>query len=167
VVGARYFSACWAAHAGGNGGQEPLAWALGLTLVAAGTAFFGLSADKDPFRDVPLDEAAMIEQLPLPDRVANIYHWGGFLDYAWDGRRKTFVDGRNQLFEHGAFEDEQRLATLQDWQGILTRYRINTVLWQRNSALDVALSQSAEWHQVRRGRIAVVYVRKQPLSLPP
>jgi hypothetical protein len=144
-----------------------LGWALALTLSAAGTAVFGISADKDPFRDVPLEEAAMIERLPLPDHVANLYHWGGFLDYAWDGRRKTFVDGRNQLFEGGAFEDERRLAHLEHWSEILTRYRINTVLWERNSALDVALSQSADWLQVRRGRIAVLYVRRQQLSSPP
>ncbi len=140
-----------------------LVWVLALTIVAGGTAFFGLSADKDPFRDVPLEEAAIIERLPLPDHVANIYHWGGFLDYAWDGRRKTFVDGRNQLFEHGAFADERRLATLQDWPEVLARYRINTVLWERDSPLDAALSQSSEWQLVRRGRIAVIYVRKQPL----
>lgn len=41
------------------------------------------------------------------------------------------------------------------------------MLWERNSALDAALSRSIDWQQVRRGRIAVLYVRKQPLSLGP
>jgi hypothetical protein len=166
AVGARELSARWAARAEPSDRRSALVWVLALTIVATGTAFFGLSADKDPFRDVPFEEAAIIERLPLPDHVANIYHWGGFLDYAWDGRRKTFVDGRNQLFEHGAFADERRLATLQNWSEVLTRYRINTVLWERGSALDLALSRSAEWQPVRRGRIAVLYVRKQPLSVP-
>lgn len=159
VVLARQLSATFAAR---STRAEPL-WALALTCVAAATAFWGLSVDKDPFRDVPLEEAALIERLPLPDRVANVYHWGGFLDYAWNGRRKVFVDGRNQLFEHGAFEDERRLAALENWSEILERYRINTVLWERDSPLDVALSRSADWQQVRRGPIAVLYARRRPL----
>lgn len=159
VVAARQLSAIWATR---SKRDEP-AWALALSCVAAGAAFWGLSVEKDPFRDVPLEEAALIERLPLPDRVANVYHWGGFLDYAWNGRRKVFVDGRNQLFEHGAFEDEGRLAALDHWSEILDRYRINTVLWERNSPLDVALSRSPDWQSVRRGPIAVLYVRRQPL----
>jgi hypothetical protein len=133
------------------------------SVAAAAAAFFGLSTDKDPFRDVPLEEARLVENLGLPDHVANIYHWGGFLDYEWNGRRKTFVDGRNQLFEHGAFEAESRLAHLDGWAETLDQYRINTVLWERSSALDSALAKDDAWTLVRRGRIAVVYVRRHPI----
>jgi hypothetical protein len=134
-----------------------------LCLAATAAAFFGLGSDKDPFRDVPFEEARIVEQFGLPDRVANVYHWGGYLDYAWNGRRKTFVDGRNQLFEHGAFEAEAQLERAADWARILDAYRINTVLWERNGPLDVALSTSESWALVRRGRIAVLYVRRNPL----
>jgi hypothetical protein len=136
---------------------------LGFSVAAVAVAFLGLSTDKDPFRDVPLEEARMVENLGLPDHVANIYHWGGFLDYEWNGRRKTFVDGRNQLFEHGAFEAESRLARLDGWAETLDAYRINTVLWESSSALDAALANDDAWALVRRGRIAVVYVRRHPI----
>ncbi len=138
---------------------------LALLALAAGTAFWSLSADKDPWRDVPLEEASLVDQLGLPDHVVNSYQWGGFLDYAWNGRRKVFVDGRNQLFEHGAFEDARRLGGLDGWSAILDRYRANTVIWERNSPLDLALAASPAWALVRRGRIAVLYVRKEPLPL--
>lgn len=133
-----------------------------LALAAAGTSasIWGISTEKDPFRDVPRVEAYMIESLGLPDRIANAYHWGGYLDYAWNGRRKVFVDGRNQLFEGGAFEAAAQLERLESWRGVLDRYGIQTVLWERGSALDHALAESGEWTLVRRGRIAVVWVRR-------
>ncbi len=132
-------------------------------VVASGISIYGLSADKDPWRDVPLDEARLIEEANLPDNVANIYHWGGFLDYVWSPRRKVFIDGRNQLFEGRVYDDARRLDRLEQWPEVLDRYRINTVLWQRGGPLDYALSISPDWALVQRGRIAVVYVRRKPL----
>lgn len=145
--------------------QDPAArrWAtIATAAVATATSIYGLSTDKDPWRDVPFDEARLIEDAGLPDHVANIYHWGGFLDYAWAGRRKVFIDGRNQLFER-TFADSRRLNRVEEWAEVLDRYRINTVLWERGSALDYALSQSPDWAMLQRGRIAVVYVRRQAL----
>ena len=136
---------------------------LATAAVGGVTTVSGCSMDKDPWRDVPAVEARLIDELKLPDRVANAYHWGGYLDYAWNGRRKVFVDGRNQLFENGAFEDAQRLSQLVDWTDVLDRNAINTVLWERGSPLDWALSRSADWLLVRRGRIAVVYTRREPI----
>ena len=83
---------------------------------------------------------------------------------------EVFVDGRNQLFEHGAFEDEARIERLENWAAIIDRYSINTVLWEKGSALDVALAESGAWQEVHRGRIAVLYVRRpsqNPLSPAP
>jgi len=157
VVVARQISAAFTSVALDAGRASSAAFAS----VALGAAFWGLSADKDPWQNVPLEEARLVEMLALPDHVAHSYHWGGFLDYVWYGRRKVFVDGRNQLFEGGAFEDHSRLARLEGWREVLDRYRINTVIWERDSPLDAALAQSGEWTQLRRGPIAVLYVRKQ------
>lgn len=136
------------------------------SLGALALAAYGLSVDKDPWRDVPLEEAASIEALHFPDRVANLYHWGGYLDYAWAGRRKVFIDGRNQLFDRQVFSDFERLDRPEGWQEVLDRYAVNTVLWESGSALDRALFASAAWVLVERGRIAVVYVRRKPLPAP-
>jgi hypothetical protein len=134
-----------------------------VSLCAAGLCAHGLALDKDPWRDVPLDEARLIEEAQLPDRIANLYHWGGYLDYAWAGRRKVFIDGRNQLFDRRVFRDFQRLNRLDRWQEVLDRYAVNTVLWESGSALDQALLASPDWALARRGRIAVVYVRRSAL----
>lgn len=133
--------------------------------VAAAASVLGLAASKDPYRDVPVEEAALVERLGLPDNVANLYHWGGYLDFAWHERRRVLVDGRNHLFEGGAFDAESRLASGERIRETLSAYRINTVIWERGSVLDAALASSPEWRLVHRGRIAVLYERVHPVKL--
>ncbi len=140
---------------------------LGMAALAAALSFRDVRVDKDPWRDVPVVEARLIDELGLPDRVANIYPWGGYLDYVWAGHRKVFIDGRNQLFDRRVFDDSVRLASLDGWEAILDEYGVNTVLWERGSPLDRALATRPDWVQVRRGRIAVVYVRKSALRAMP
>lgn len=135
--------------------------------VSTWMAFSCLAEDKDPWRDAPVDEAAFIEQEKLPDRVANMYHFGGYLDYAWNGRRKVFIDGRNQLFEGRVFDAHSMLARGQGWEKVLDEYGINTVLWERGSRLNYLLAHSQDWVLIARGRIAVVYVRRDRADTEP
>lgn len=139
----------------------------GLALVAAVLAGLGASAPKDPYRDVPAAEAALVEALALPGHVAHPYYWGGYFDFAWHERRRTFVDGRNQLFESGAFDAAQRLAQGDHLEATLSAYRINTVVWERGAVLDAWLRASPAWELVAQGRIAVVYRRKVPVLVAP
>jgi hypothetical protein len=115
-----------------------------------------------PLRDVPVAATACIRELSLSDNVMSPYHWGGYLEYAWDGRRKAFIDGRNQLFDNGAYDDALRLSYLMPgWRTVLDVYEARTVLWERGAPLDVALARSPRWQLVCRGRLADVYVRRR------
>ena len=117
---------------------------------------------KDPLFHVPAKAAAVVEERALPDRVMNPYHWGGYLDWAWRGRRKAFVDGRNNLFANGSFEDALRLEALADgWHDVLDAYEVGTVLWESGAPLDRALARHRAWQEVHRDGRAVVYVRRR------
>jgi hypothetical protein len=119
-----------------------------------------VSEGKDPVRDVPAAAGETIDRLALPDRVLNPYHWGGYLEWAWRGRRKVFIDGRNQLFSNGVFDDEALIASVAPQAAtLLDLYEIQTVLWEGGAPLDQALAQDPRWREVHRDRIAVVYVR--------
>ena len=116
---------------------------------------------KDPLFHVPAEAAGIVEAENLPDRVMNPYHWGGYLDWAWQGRRKVFVDGRNNLFANGTFDDAMRVASLADgWGDLLDMYEIGTVLWENGAPLDRALAKHPGWQEVHRDRRAVLYVRR-------
>jgi hypothetical protein len=120
-----------------------------------------LADRKDPFRDVPAESAALVERLGLPDRMLNPYHWGGYLDWSWAGRRKVFIDGRGELFSNGVFDDAMRIANVApEAATLLDVYEIRTVLWERGTPLDAALAHDPRWREVHRDRLAVVYVRK-------
>lgn len=138
-----------------------------LAVVALALAAIGVSARKDPYRDVPAVEAALVESLPLAGHVAHPYHWGGYFDFAWHERRRTFIDGRNQLFESGAFDAERRLAQGDHIEETLSAYRINTVVWERGALVHAWLLQSPAWEVVHEGRIAVVFRRTTPVRVAP
>ena len=119
---------------------------------------------KSATANVPVEAAAFIEQNRLPDPVMNVYHWGGYLDYAWYGKRKIFIDGRNYRFENGTYEAYLRLwSGSENWREELDRYASNTVLWERGTFLDMALTQSPDWVPVFREGFAVVFVRRSAL----
>lgn len=120
-----------------------------------------LTANVNPLRDVPVGAAACVREHALPGNLMNPYHWGGYLDYVYDGRPKTFIDGRNQLFGNGAYDDALVLDTAATgWQEVLAAYEVRTVLWERGAPLDRVLALHPAWRLVCRGRLADVYVRR-------
>jgi len=138
-------------------------WVPLFVLPIALTAF-SLHEPKDVWQNQPVEAASFIEENHLPDNVMNLLHWGGYLDYAWGGRRRIFIDGRTTQFENGVLTDHGTLVHVAEgWGERLDAYLVNTVLWENGSPLDRALSQDPAWSEAYRKGIAVVYVRKKPL----
>jgi hypothetical protein len=135
-----------------------------VSVLALAVSVHSLLPTKDPWQHVPVDAARFIKENGLPDNVANPLYWGGYLDYAWRGERRVFIDGRTTQFENGVLIDHGRLFNVTEGsRTVLDMYLINTVLWGRGTALDAALSADAEWVEVYRKGIAVVFVRRRPL----
>jgi hypothetical protein len=140
--------------------------ATGAVAVVGGVLLaLDLRSPKDPLAQVPSDAAAFVVDHGLRENVMNPYHWGGYLDYAWSGRPRVFIDGRNNLFDNGVFDDHASIASLEpSWLALLDVYEIQTVLWERGAPLDRALHDQPGWREAFRGRLAVVYVRQGPSS---
>jgi len=129
-----------------------------------------LSEPRDPYRDVPVEAAVVAreehEKLVgagvLQSRIVDPLHWGGYLQYAWQGDPTYFVDGRDHLFlfGNGVFDDSTTLWTGgAGWAQLLDTYEAGVVLWVRGTSLDAYLRQDPGWRLVHADRIAVVYVR--------
>lgn len=139
-------------------------WLFPMFSLPVGLCIFSLHERKDPWQHMPVEAAQFIEENKLPDNVLNMLHWGGYLDYAWAGHRRIFIDGRTTQFENGVLTDYGKLVTLRPGcRDILDVYLVNTVLWERGSPLDMALSQDPDWSPVFRKGFAVVYVRNKVL----
>jgi hypothetical protein len=126
------------------------------------------STRKDPLFHVPAASAAFIAASPLPDHVFAPYHWGGYLEWAWRGRRKVFVDGRNQLFPASVLEDARAIEAGTEsiagptWDALLDIYELRTALAESGSMLDARLRANPAWTETHRDARAAVYVRSSP-----
>lgn len=124
----------------------------------------------DPYRDAPVDaaivardeHAKLVEAGVMLNRVVDPLHWGGYLQYAWNGDPTYFVDGRDHLFlfGNGVFDDSTTLWNGgSGWSQLLDTYEAGVVLWVRGTSLDASLRSDPRWRLVHADRIAVVYVR--------
>ncbi len=147
------------AELAGNGPRYLRLQARLAPLALACAAILALPS-KDPFASNPVSAARFVEEQGLPDRVFNLYVWGGYLDYAWRGHRKVFIDGRNHLFGNGVFEDCARIESASPGFGeLLDLYEIRTALVHRGSALDEALGKRHPWRLAYADPMAAVYTR--------
>jgi hypothetical protein len=120
---------------------------------------FGVGAD---WRQYPLEAAEYVRATPLETPVFNSWDWGGYLDWAWNGQPRTFLDGRlfdrQTMAEHDAVIGPAPAAAL-------ARRGFRTVLLQplfRNSGRLVPAVTwflgSPEWRLVH-ARDGLVFAR--------
>ncbi len=127
-------------------GARPLALALGLLI--PGTVAVTALRDRDPppglgldWTVVPQDTATFAR--PLPGPHLNSWDMGGWLDLAWAGRPRTFLDGRlidpQRVREHDAVIDATAPGET------LARLGVRTVLLQPLYRYDGALLPVVPW----------------------
>jgi len=138
------------------------AFAMAGVELAAATAL--VTRPRDFLFQVPAGATAFVQNSghgALPDHVYAPYHWGGYLDWAFDGRRKVFIDGRNMLFHNGVIEDALAIQTAQPgWSQLLESYAIETLITERWSRLEAAVANDPAWQPLFQDERASVYVKK-------
>jgi hypothetical protein len=148
-------------------GRWHLAGAAGLIVVAAlicapnPPARF--RAEFDPARH-PAGALATLRSLPAA-RIFTYDQWGGYLIWSLYPSQRVFVDGRTDFY--GTEFDRQYLEVLyvrQDWDKILDRYGIDTVLMPPGTALTGALKESSRWRVVYDDGVAVVFRAVRPAA---
>jgi hypothetical protein len=128
-------------------------------------AWFVHSGADELDQDVPLEHVAIVDR--LPDRVLTEFAWGGALMYAWGETRGVHIDGRNNLYANGVFDDYLRfIFDAERSLPLLDVYEINTVLWPSppSWALNDALARSPAWRLVYRDEKAAVWTRAAPAA---
>ena len=106
----------------------------------------------------PAGTAAFLAAHP-PDRpIFNHYDWGGYLIWKLYPPTRVFIDGRADLYGDAIFQEFMRTYLLtKDWQQILTRWRIGTVIVPPDSALASGLRIDSNWSVRFEDRRAVVF----------
>lgn len=152
----------------GWGGSAATRRWFGLAAPAAALVFLlaGVrlaTTGKDALADAPVASTQFIVEHDLPDRIFNSYTFGGYLDWVLKGERRTFWDGRNNLFENGAFFDGARIeGAYPGYEELLDMYGIETVIVHRDMGLARALVTNRGWQMRFTDPVSVVFVRNHP-----
>jgi len=116
---------------------------------------------------LPVNAAAFIRENKLPGPLFNSYNWGGYLIWRLYPQYPVFVDGRTDLYDDEFLRRYLRVALAKgDWQETLDRYRVNTILIERDSLLANLLEKTTGWVPVYADKMAVVFVRDIPENQP-
>lgn len=149
-------------------------WILLGCLVVAGIAYaatprvqqhlqFGVEPTTE---SLPVTGADFIERTQLPGPVFNNQPWGGYLIYRWYPQRRVFIDGRIDMYGPAVTHEYLQVATIKpEWRTVLDKYRVQTVLIEKNSALSVLLLADGGWERVFQGMAEDVFIRRADRQL--
>jgi hypothetical protein len=122
--------------------------------------------EKQVADDYPVRAVQFLRAHPERGHMFNFYNWGGFLEWSLP-QAPTFVDSRNDVFEHrGVMKDYMDAAYVTNTQAVLDRYQVSYILYPAGSPLAYFLSKSSEWQCVYSDAQSVIYTRaqKQPAA---
>jgi len=141
-----------------------MAWITWSGFVQGERFRFGFGVDE---RTTPIGAFRFIEEHRLPGEVWNEDAWGGAFLWRFYPARRDFVDNRLDVFDEVFFRREYVpvRAAAAGWEGILDRYRVNTLLMEftdRPIGIQEAAFRSPHWALVYWDDLSLVYVRVSP-----
>ncbi|HSE94274.1 MAG TPA: tetratricopeptide repeat protein, partial [Methylomirabilota bacterium] len=111
----------------------------------------------------PRRTMTFIRERRLPAPVFNTYAWGGYELWRLYPDYQVFMDGRTHVYGSEVLRDFLEVTTAGErWPAVLAKWRIQTVLATRDSAITSALEAAGSWRPVFAERDAVVFVRESP-----
>lgn len=114
-------------------------------------------------RIAPVDAAGFLGSRPDIQRTYTYYDWGSFLMFNLGPARKVFIDGRLNLYEHGAVFRDYLAASWTEkglW-ALLRKYDIDSCLVPQGTVQAALLSASPQWKQVYQDRLSLLFVRER------
>jgi hypothetical protein len=112
----------------------------------------------------PVRATEFLRTHPQQGHLFNPYQWGGYLEWNLP-QKKTFIDSRADPFaQTGVLKDYMDIATLDESQEILDRYKVTTILYAVGTPLSYFLSKSSQWERIYTDGQSVVYRRRVPFT---
>jgi hypothetical protein len=107
----------------------------------------------------PVGALNYLRTYPQKGNLFNQYEWGGFLEWNLP-QVQTFIDSRTDIFEYkGVLKDYFAISTFDESQELLSKYRIDYVLYPAHTPLAYFLANSARWECIYQDNQAVIYRR--------
>ena len=145
--------------------RSPAAVAVIVVMALAGVVLVGSALRSPEFQlaAYPTNAVTWMQGHGMaPGRVATQDFVGNYLEYRFGARAEAFVDDRVDMYPTSV---ERAYGTLlsgsRGWQSVLDRYRVSTVLWDRNLALAGLVEEDPNWRTVYLDRHWLVAMRRR------
>ena len=108
-------------------------------------------------QNFPVRAVAFLQAHPSAGPIFNHYDWGGYLIWKLFPSTRVFIDGRADVYGGNFLRDFAQTYQLKDdWQHLLERWEIQTVLVPRNSALATGLREAPGWRVTYEDAQAII-----------
>jgi hypothetical protein len=114
-------------------------------------------------RTYPVGAVEYLRAHPVPSRMFNDDHWGGFLIWSLWPEHKVFIDGRLDIYEYGGvLADYLPIARAdQNTFVLLHKYDIKSCLLPREGPLVSKLAASPDWEKAYEDGNSVIFQQKE------
>ncbi|MCU1297121.1 MAG: hypothetical protein JWO91_1399 [Acidobacteriaceae bacterium] len=144
-------------------------YAMNIVLMAV-TLFFVIGLipttarlEKEMERELPVGAVTYLRDHPMPTRMFNDDHWGGFLIWSLGSRHKVFIDGRLDIYEYsGVLEDYIRIVADPKYaKEVFRKYKIEACLVNREGQSDLVstISHDPAWKTAYSDAQSVIFLR--------
>jgi hypothetical protein len=104
-------------------------------------------------------------QLPAP--LFSVYAWAGYELWRLYPEYRMFMDGRTHVYGSDVLKEFLTVTQVgPGWQGVLDKWRVQTILALRPSPLTETLQAQGGWRLVFTEREAAVFVRETDANRP-
>jgi hypothetical protein len=111
----------------------------------------------------PLAAVDFLKKEHLKGHVFNNDEFGDYLIYAGWPEYRVFFDGRSDMYGVKNMKEYMKVTKLEPgWQDVLTKYDINWIFYDADSALSTFLLQRPEWKLIYADKVADIFVRNIP-----
>lgn len=119
-------------------------------------------------KNYPSGAVEYLRQHPVPGPMFNSYGFGGYLEWAFGGEHKVFIDGRGELYEPaGVFADYMHITTLKPGAlSVLRGYGVQSLLLNRDEPLATTLSALPDWQSAYSDQTSILLVRRNIANAP-
>ena len=144
----------------------PIMNAALLGLIAAAVVLYTIvtlspaAQTKAEAKSLPVAAANWIAQNQPSGPLFNSYNWGGYLLWRLGAEYPVYVDGRTDVYDDAFLRNFLAITLVSsDYDRRLTNTGAKIVLIESGSVLDNFLARNAQWHEVYRDELAVIYQR--------
>ena len=140
---------------------------IGLVLlvqhIGGGSFGFGISRSR-----LPIHACDYMEEVSVPERLYNIYEWGGYLIWRRWPEHRVFIDGRCLVYGDGLIKGARKIARGKEgWERLLQEYGVRTILISYRNTDSSHFFQSGNWRCIYWDDTALLALhRSAPLSDP-